>query len=176
MSLFEFRIEWDDTQFQASGARLQQTFERASPLMADLAEGLLHSTQDRFVTSTAPDGRPWAPLAPSTRLSKRGPKILVEDGYLSGLLRPSWTDNTAGVETAPLPYAQVQQDGGRKTYEIKPRAKTALSWPGGRHPTAKVIPPPLPARPYMGLSKSDQAFIVERVHWWLGRAFGGRGA
>jgi phage gpG-like protein len=176
MSEFEFRIQWDDTDFQLAGAQVQQLFERAGPLMADLSEGLLHSTQDRFETSTAPDGRPWAPLAASTLAMKRGPKILVEDGYLSGLLRPSWTDNTAGVATAPLPYAQVHQDGGRRAYIIKPRTKTALSWPGGRHPTAKVVHPPLPARPYMGLSKEDQVFIVERVHSWIGRAFSGRSA
>lgn len=176
MSTFEFRIQWDDAEWQRAGARVQQLFERAGPLMADLAEGLLHSTQGRFKTSTGPDGRPWAPLAASTLAMKRGPKILVEDGYLSGLLRAAWTDNTADVESTPLPYAQVHQDGGRRAYTIKPRTKTALSWPGGRHPTAKVVHPPLPARPYMGLSKEDQQFIIERVQWWLSRAISGRSA
>ncbi|MEO8135538.1 MAG: phage virion morphogenesis protein [Betaproteobacteria bacterium] len=172
MTSFVIKLEWDDKAFQLGMRRLESIGADTGPLMADIAEGLLHSTQDRFNTSVAPDGTPWAPLKASTKAMKKGPRILVEEGYLSGLLRSDFGKDFAEVATAPLPYAQVQQEGGKGSYTIKPVNKEALAWPGGRHPVAGVVHPPLPARPYLGLSADDQRMILDRCRAAVDRAFG----
>lgn len=181
---FDVRIEWDEKAFTAlqdGFARLVKLGENTSPLMASIAEGLLHGVQDRFATEKAPDGTSWAPLAESTKRVKKGKKILTEGGYLGGLIRPAWGRDFAETATAPLPYAQVQQDGGKKTYTIKPKGKKALAWGGGAGAAGEdggvvvrsVKHPPLKARPYMGLSKADEQMIIDSVDEALGRALSG---
>ena len=167
------RITWDDAAFQAATRRLLDLGANLSPLMADIAEGLLHSTQDRFSTKVGPDGTPWAPLKPST-LMQRGPAggILVHTGNLSrDGISHSWGSDYAEVAATP-PYARWQQEG-TDPYVILPKDKKALGFVtagGVKIARKKVNHPGLPARPFIGVSTDDAQMIQDKAAKALERA------
>lgn len=120
-------------------------------VLPDIGEELLQSTDTRFRQEKAPDGTPWAPLSPVTLAQKkrRPPHILKEEG-LRGGLRGSINYQVKGETLAlgsPLPYARIHQLGGQ----------------AGRN--RKVT---IPARPYLGVSKDDEAEIRDIVADHLG--------
>lgn len=144
-----------------------------APVMAGIAEGLLHSTQDRFDTKVGPDGIPWVPLAPSTKRMKRGPGLLVETGQMSGTIFPAWGSTFAEISAQSF-YSKWHQ-AGTKPYKIRPKGKKALAIPGiaegpadksGKGPVLlrrEVNHPGLPARPYIGVSDADRMMILDSV-------------
>jgi phage virion morphogenesis protein len=140
---FQFELQGLE-EAQAAFTRMIERSQRLRPLMADISEGLLHSTQDRFDAGIGPDGVAWAP---SDMSRKKTQKTLVERGYLSGLLRPDFGDDFAGVSTAPLPYAPIHQWGGQAGR--------------GRKTTIE-------ARPYLGLSADDEAMITDLANAYVG--------
>lgn len=147
MSGFDVEIRIDSAQVQALFARLAAAGDDLGPVMADLAEGLLHRTEERFDRQTAPDGSRWPALSPGYAARKRtrgytGP-LLVREGRLRGELRSAWGADFAEVATAPLAYAALHQFGG-----------TPNMAPG---PTA------VPARPYLGVSRDDLTWIEQAV-------------
>lgn len=151
MSGFEIEFALEQTQAQAVFDRLLAGGQDLSPLMAGLAEGMVHRTQDRIEREEAPDGTPWAPLDPAYAARKKAKGylggILVREGYLSGLLRPDWGDDFAEVATAPLPYAAAHQFG----------------YPEGG----------LPQREYLGVGPDDLDWIVEEARAYLDQLAGG---
>lgn len=177
------RVTWDDAQFQAAFVRLRELGARTGPLMADVAEGLLQSTQERFVAGVAPDGTPWAELRPSTKRMKRGPGILRETGQLAGTLSHSWGDEFAEL-VASAYYAKWHQTG-TNPYVIRPTKGKALAIPGiaegpatqeGAGPTLlrrSVQHPGLPPRPFMGVARDDVQMIQDAVEEAFRRALGG---
>jgi phage virion morphogenesis protein len=135
------------------------------PFWADVGELLLASTKKRFVTQKAPDGTPWAPNKQLTidmwlrREGKTGAgaaraagskRILRQSGALSTSI--ALKVGSTGVDlTSPLPYANTMQFGA-----------TARSFRGGRTPWGDI-----PARPFIGLSKSDEQGILETIEEYL---------
>ena len=45
--------------------RLKAKLSNPEPLLKGIGEDLMHSTKERFKTSTAPDGSAWAPNLPA---------------------------------------------------------------------------------------------------------------
>lgn len=127
-----------------------------TPLHQDLGEFLTESTKQRFQTSTAPDGTPWAPNAPATYLaylskfsksgkvskagaSRAGGKkpLIGETGRLSREIY--YQADATGVEiSSGEEYSAIQQFGGIAGRGVQ-----------------------IPARPYLGLSPSDEEAITE---------------
>lgn len=143
----EIAFEWQGlVQAQQTFARIVAAGERLAPLMADIAEGLLHSTQDRFEAEEDPDGVPWPALAAATLAKKRTDRMLVERGYLLGGLRSDYGEDWAAVETAPLPYAPIQQFGGEAGNGVT-----------------------IPARAFLGISEADGEMILDASVAFLGR-------
>lgn len=153
MTDFHAEIVIDATAALATFDRIQAAGADLGPLMADLAEGLLHRTEDRFDRQRAPDGTPWAPLSPryaARKAKKKGSApLLVFEGRLRGELRSEWGPDFAEVATAPLPYAALHQFGGTPGMPPGPAA--------------------VPARPYMGASDDDLAWIESRASEYLDR-------
>lgn len=189
----KIEIKYDDKEVLAAFNRLLALGHDPKPVLKDIGEVLVRSTQARFDTSTDPEGRPWKPLAPGTYegLVARGKGNLTKSGKLSargaervmgkkplvgetGDLRDriSWQieGNDLYVGT-PVRYGFVHQLGGQKTYTILPRTKQALAWPGGAHPVKKVVHPPLPARPFLGISADDRVSILEAFNAVLREAW-----
>lgn len=147
MTDFQVDIQISSLALSAMFQRLQDFGDDQSVVMADLAEGLLQRTEDRFDTQTAPDGTPWEPLT-LKHLAKKKRKgypetLLLMEGRLRNELRSEYGPDFAEVATAVLPYAAIHQFGGQ-------------SWmaPG---------PAGIPARPYMGVSPEDLAWIEQTV-------------
>lgn len=177
--MIKIKIEIHDQEVNALFARLVQRSANLRPLMQDIGDHLIETTKQRFDTSTGPDGRRWAPNRPSTllRLLGRFQKSFGKDGRLTkggagrvmskkplvGETRSLSTtihhrvgDNFVNIGSA-MPYAAVQQFGA-----------TARSFTGGKTPWGDI-----PARPFLGLSTEDEAFLVTKAREYLDRAIGG---
>lgn len=155
-----FVIEVDDAQTQRWFGELIRRGQRTAPLMADLGEFLLETTQDRFDTGIGPDGIAWEPLADGS-----GRTPLTDTRRMRDDISPSsgegWMELSAHAK-----QARWHQDG-TDPYVILPKDKQALAWPGGPGPRGKVNHPGLPARPFMGISQTDAEGIERLSVAWL---------
>jgi phage virion morphogenesis protein len=167
------------------GKRLHRIAERTEHLddvLRELGEILVPSTQARFVQGVAPDGSPWAPLAPSTLRRKKGPGILRESLALQGSIHYQVEGDELHVGTN-LPYAAIHQLGGKikhkersatlhfrqdpRTGEVGNRfvkrqhANFAQDVTIGAHET-EMTP-----RPYLGVSAEDEAKMLRVVADYL---------
>ena len=141
------------------------------PAMREIGKNLVESTKQRFVTATGPDGAAWAANSPATiglyvaavsgsfkkdgQLSKKGAIRKAAKNPLTGESRALQTEinyqlagNTGVSIGSPMPYAAMQQFGGKKS-----------AYP---HLWGDI-----PARPFLGVSKEDAANIVEIVSSYL---------
>lgn len=100
-----------------------------SPLMEEIAQSLLASTERRFEDEVAPDGTPWA-------ATQRGGSILRDQGHLYQSLTTTADGHSASVGSN-LVYARIHQLGG-----------------GGIGANGDM-----PARPYLGLDSEDEREI-----------------
>lgn len=162
-------ITLDDAAVQAAFDRLTRLGRNASPMMAEIAEHLLESTQRRFDTGTGPDGAPWVPLKDGS-----GRTPLRVSGTLRDQIFPSHGADFAQI-AATTKYARAHQEG-TPPYVILPVKGKALSFlgPGGdRIARRKVNHPGLPPRPFLGLSDQDRADIEQIAGAYLEEAAGG---
>jgi len=159
------RIEIDDREVMDALQRLQRRVGDLTPAMEDIGELLIETTKQRFATSTAPDGRRWAPNSPATilsylqgksgafgkrdgRLTKKGAKLAANKKPLIGETKSLSTQinyraDRASVEIGSLmPYAAIHQFGGQ----------------AGRGKKVTI-----PARPFLGLSESDKRAVLEII-------------
>ena len=151
--------------------QIESTLENPNALLADLGEFVVQSTQDRFRTSTAPDGSRWLPNSETTYLSILGNNHSNEDGRLNnrginrvGSKRPLVGDGTLMRDIhyqisgdlllvgSNLIYAAVQQFGAT----IKAKNGKSLSWKVGNQ-SVFVKQVVIPARAYLGISVADEA-------------------
>jgi len=164
--------------------RIAQALRNTVPLRRKIGEDLLGSTQDRIASNgPAPDGEPWQPLSPAYLLTKKGQGILKERGHLMRLLRWQLT-NDGVVVGSDRPYAAIHQLGGviRKkasTRDIRLRkvgkknpvtGKHRVRFASAKHKNAWTLNVRIgehtihiPARPYLGISKSDEELINAAV-------------
>lgn len=162
-------ITLDDAAIQAAFDRLTRIGRDTSPMMAEIAEHLLESTQRRFDSGTDPDGVPWVPLKDGS-----GRTPLRVSGTLRDQIFPSHGSDFAQI-AATTKYARAHQEG-TSPYVILPVKGKALSFlgPGGdRIARRKVNHPGLPPRPFLGLSDQDRADIEQIAGAYLEEAAGG---
>ncbi len=122
----------------------------------EIGEDVSESTKERFRSSVAPDGTPWASNSPVTvsiyegLFASAGNKqpLVGETQRLANEI--SWQiDGERAVEIgSPMPYALMQQMGGTKA-----------DWP---HLWGDI-----PARPYQGISGDDERNILNIVTSYL---------
>lgn len=166
------------------GKVLKDLSERLDDLttpLNDIAEYLHQSTDDRFIKQVAPDGSPWAPLAPSTLARKKGGRILREKGTLQDTLRHSVSNNELKFGT-DRPYGAIHQFGGKiqsaarsqrvyfrqdksgtvgNRFVRKSKSNFAQWISRGAHETEMT------ARPYLGLSSEDDTEILTIIQGYL---------
>lgn len=156
MSGFQIEVEIQDASLRGLFDRLIAAGEDLSPVMADIAEGWLAHTQDRFDTQTAPDGRKWDPISDDHRRRKqaRGQRqdILQMEGNLRDFLHQDYGSDYARVSAQPLPYAAIHQFGGT---------------PGMSAGAAAI-----PARTYLGASDDDLAWMSSVLAGHIARLAG----
>ncbi len=161
-AFLEFTLN-DDPVMQGL-ARLEAGVEDAQPLLRQIGAYGVRSTQERFLSETAPDGARWAPLNPAyAELKGGGYNILFKSGALmnsmnsrAGLNEVSWG--------SPMIYAAVHQFGAT----IKPKNAPALEFLLGNIGSRGLVPVflvrvksvTIPARPYLGINAADREEIV----------------
>jgi len=139
------------------------------PAMAEIGERLTETTQDRFNTSTGPDGQRWAPNSQATILDYLGGKsgsYQKKSGKLSakgaghamnkrplvdsGLLRDNihWQQIDNGVSIGTDRFADDWDEGA------------AVHQFGSKN--GKI-----PARPFLGISDEDERTILDIVGEYL---------
>lgn len=167
-----------------TGKALSDLIERLDDLttpLNDIAEYLHQSTDDRFRQQVAPDGSPWAPLAPSTLARKKGNKILRDKGTLQDTLRHSVSNNELSFGT-DRPYGAIHQLGGKIEHAarsqqvyfrqgkdgsvgnrfVKKKKSNFAQWvTRGAHSSE------IKARPYLGLSSEDEIEILAIIQDYL---------
>lgn len=150
---------------EALFAALDAALTDMTPVMDDLGELLTTSTKDRFPTGTAPDGTKWAPKSPTTlnrygakksnRVDSRplfGPTGLLSQQIFSesGATEVSWGSN--------LIYSAVMQFGAAKGAFGTMANGASIPWGN------------IPARPFIGVSATDEANIIATLENWLSGA------
>jgi phage virion morphogenesis protein len=172
------RIEINDQGVLREFERLRQRGGNLRPALLEIGEDLAHSTKQRFQSSTAPDGSPWAANKPTTlaryvagsksnftkggELSKRGQARLTSKKPLVG--RSKMLSHTIGYRLqggdllvgSPMIYASTQQFGAKQG-EFGHSRRGPIPWGD------------IPARPFLGLSPEDVDGIERVVRRYLMR-------
>ncbi len=171
---------------KALGDLIERLGDLTTPLN-DIAEYLHQSTDDRFRQQVAPDGSPWAPLAPSTLARKKGSRILRAKGTLQDTLRHNVSSNELSFGTDRI-YGAIHQFGGKVQYAARSQqvyfrrgkdgsvgnrfAKKSKSnfaqWvTRGAHDAE------IKARPYLGMSSEDDIEVLAIIHEYLSEQVNG---
>lgn len=162
------RIELKDDEISAALARIAAAMTDMTPVMQDIGEALVISTQDRFTESVSPDGTAFAPRSPTTLDAYKARGDVVDfrpligpSKALSGTIFPH-----AGADFVEVgsgrEYAAVMQFGAAKGAFGRTKRGAPIPWGN------------IPARPFLGLSEQDRLNIVDVVEEWLeGVAKGG---
>lgn len=98
---------------------------------------------------------PWAPV------KKQSGSALRASGTLWQSIRTISVTNDRGEIGTDRPYAAWHQFG-TKPYEIRPRLKKALAWPGGPGPRSLVHHPGLPPRPFFPFNEDGEITAAAR--------------
>ena len=138
-------IVWDDREAQQLFREMIRRGDDLSPMMAQISDLLIETTQERFSQGVAPDGTSWAPV-------KRGGKPLLLTGTMRDQIAGSSGPDFAEV-FSDRKQARWHQEG-TNPYRILPKQKKALNIPGVG-PRKAVNHPGLVARPFLGVSDRD---------------------
>ena len=143
----------DTTQVLKALRQLADNVDNPVSALKGIGEVLVESTKERFVSKTNPDGTPWKDNSPVTINTPRGESnwIKGENDPLigeSGALEKEIHYNLVGSDELEvgnsMEYAAMQQFGGRKS---------EFGNLGGD----------IPARPFLGVSDSDEKQIIDIV-------------
>jgi phage virion morphogenesis protein len=138
-------VEFDDREIRRALQNLIETTGDLDPVLREIGEILVESTKDRFSSLTGPDGDRWAANSPVTLQRKSGSRPLTgETGLLQDLIHYQIIDGDTLMVGSPLEYAAMQQFGGEKS-------EFPHLWGD------------IPARPFLGISESDQDVIVDTI-------------
>lgn len=141
-------VKIDNKVVTAALDRLSRAAAHLRPALLAIGEELVISTKNRFETGTAPDGTRWAPNKPSTLKRKKGSKPLIGKTHLLSQQISYAVDGNGLRIGSPMEYAAMQQFGGQKS-------KFPHLWGD------------IPARPFLGISNSDEQMIVSTVNDYL---------
>jgi len=167
------------TEAQNAVKALQRALADKRPILRQIGEELVASTDERFVSMQSPDGAPWKPLHPRTIRQKRNKnKILTERGLLRGSIHYELNGDTLEVGT-DRKYGAIHQFGG--VVKIPARTQTVKVGTKGKnkgrfmkakskaaHAIERTFTIPahdvtIPARPFLGLSAEDEQAIQRIV-------------
>lgn len=145
------KITLNDTEAVKKLQNIAQQLEKPRKLYGILGETLKKRHNERFKAEIDPQGNKWKPLSPRTLASKRknskSLKILRQDGYLSD--KTAYNVKDDGVEFgSAAKYARLHQFGGNT----------------GRGRKVKI-----PARPWLGVSKTDEQELLRVANEHLKR-------
>lgn len=139
-------VKYDTSEVKAMLEKFTARVGRMAPAMKIIGEIVRTSIVQNFQDGGRPQA--WTPLSDTTLLSKKGTKILVEQGFAGGLMGSIHAENGddyVRVGTDKV-YAAIHHFGGK----------------AGRN--RKVT---IPARPYMVIQDEDWVEITESLNDYL---------
>lgn len=156
-------ISVDDKAITDALHELQSKVIDLRPVLIDIGEILLNSTEDRFEQGVDPTGKPWVTLQPWYQEDKKKNKgkILLLEGKLYSSLAIKVSDDAVSVGTN-VPYAAIHQFGGViRPKKAKFLAVGGFDSDGKAKGGAKHVT--IPARPFLGVNDEDKDFILHAV-------------
>ena len=125
-------------------------------VMNAISEGLRTSTYERFQKGEAPDGSRWKP---SIRARSGEGNTLIDSTELRNKIQSKADATGAAVGTNKI-YAATHQFGDERTIRAK-NGKYLKFKVGGRFVSVPSVRVNIPARPFLGISQSDDEEIRE---------------
>ncbi|MFV0411475.1 MAG: phage virion morphogenesis protein [Paracoccus sp. (in: a-proteobacteria)] len=187
MSAVSFEVQIEDADARARLQKMLGRMDSRKPFFSTVGQLLADSTRERFRTGRDPAGAAWVPLSHSTlkARARRGHSaisILRERGFLAGSIRFEASEDRVKVGSVLEDYAAIHQLGG--TIDMPARKQTlrfkAAETGNGRRfakkkekaintqevlrRAHKIV---IPARPYLGVSRADEADIFSAAERWL---------
>lgn len=177
-----------DVEVRERLALMVERMENPRGFYANVGEIMLNSSHDNFEREAGPDGIPWQRLMPKT-IERRERKGLTPIAILRARGRFAGSINTdpsaTGVRIgSPSPQAAIHQLGGKikmperqqtiyqhynaktDTLDQKFRRKSRSNF--ARDVTVKAHVIDMPARPYLGVSPTNEVDILKAAAQWLG--------
>lgn len=156
MSSISVKMEGDTEELLSKLKKISNT-DTAGTIKA-IAEGLRTSTVERFANEESPEGTKWKP---SVRVSENGGKTLTKSAGLKTSIK-SQSNNSGLAVGTNLEYAATHQYGADRTIHAR-KVKNLKFKVGGRWVSTPSVRVSIPARPFLGISKDDDAEIKEIV-------------
>ena len=165
-------ISANTPEITAALRELQGAIQDLTPAFRDIGEAMLNSTRKRFEDSVAPDGSAWAPLSEATLI---GRARRASGGHLTDRRynkEQRWTKSAAMAYAFAKPLIDRGHLMGTLNYQAtarEVRIGTPLIY-GATHQFGRGA---IPARPFLGLSQSDEQELLDILNEHLGRAMSG---
>lgn len=184
MSGISIKIGLTDEEARASLQQLLDRMDDKRGFYKGVGDRLVGSAGDNFRRESDPDGTPWLSLRPATISArvrnKQEPLTILksnEKGKQSTLAGSIKAEASAdGVRVgSPVKYAAIHQLGGTiqkpasKRWMAGRRFAKRAEHPEGAEVDIRAHSIRIPARPYLGISKADEAIILEDAEDWLTR-------
>lgn len=171
MALIEFNATFDDQEVSARLADLVARLSDTGPFLGAVGDYLKDQAGENFKGEHDPDGTPWAALQPSTilRRTKKGQlplSILNRNKGNTGLAATINWELTGedGVRVgSPKAYAAVHQFGAAQGQFGAWIGKDKL----GRDHFHHLPWGDIPARPFLGIGRDDEAELIHLAEVWL---------
>lgn len=157
-----YRLEINEDELTPLLLRLQAGLSDMTPVMQDLGELLVQSTQDRMLRGQQPDGAPFAPRSQTTleRYAAQGFRFGSEPLNKSGEMRQqlAYDADPNGVTwgSNAIQSAVIQFGAGKGAFGTNAK--------GGPIPWGNI-----PARPFLGVSTEDRSAMIEELEEWMER-------
>lgn len=169
-----YRIEFNDAEVTRALTALADALSDLSLPMDRIGDHLLMTTQDRMTAGISPDGTPFAPRSPLTIARYEasgedyGPQPLWRSRTMqSNIAHRSGRDFTEvgsnALQAAVMHFGATQGEFGARMGRTSAKGKRKKS-------QDYFVPLPwgdIPARPFLGLSETDRANVLEIVGEWL---------
>ena len=153
---------------KAAFEALQKRLADLTPAFQDIGEALLNSTRARFRNSEAPDGTPWKALSEATLIGRArrasGGRLKNKDGRYSKKAALGYAFAKPLIDRGHLMGLLNYRAGPREV-----RIGTPLIY-GATHQFGRGA---IPARPFLGLSASDETMLLDILNDHLRRTLGG---
>ena len=148
------RIELKEDEITAALASLSRALVNKTPVMQEIGEYMVASTQDRVARGLTPEGTPFAPRSQTTLAIYAAKKFsyglpLNRSGVMRSGIFSEASENEVTIGSNAIQSA-VMQFGA---------AKGSL---GGSSPWGNI-----PARPFLGVSDDDRTNIIAIIEEWL---------
>lgn len=133
---------------------IAQKLTHKEPLWRAIGEEIAQQTNERFETSTGPEGQRW-PDSWRVKLALGGGPTLVDRGILKTTLTLNVTEE-GGEFGSPMEYAAIHQLGGTITAKTSKGLRFKVRSRSGNQDsfvTKKSVA--IPARPYLGINEEN---------------------